>query len=250
MGPSPRPDRPCAPVFCGPLDIHAPFALHLGPCLKPPLSYCNHAFLLHPNHPLRAFLSESLPDPARASARSLLCLLPHHALTPHPNHLRASGALHLPTHAAPPLPAAPNLRLTLPRGRTFQVAIRLPARAARVRVIGRARDVRGQLGGRARACIGSKELRRAGAGWSDRLGDALHWGLQSLGRLLRLVRGAVSRRHTHAHRRCRLGQSCWGVVPVGALCSFGPDAERTGSRPCPWHWWARARTVTGDMGQG
>ena len=50
MGPSPRPDHPCAPAFSCPRDIHAP--------------------------------SESLPGPARASARSLLCLLPHHALPP------------------------------------------------------------------------------------------------------------------------------------------------------------------------
>ena len=82
--------------------------------------------------------------------------------------LRASGACRLPAHAAPPLPVppAPPPHHTLAvvhlggawlGGRIparVRVAVGSPARAARVRVTGQARDVRGRLGSRAPVCHG------------------------------------------------------------------------------------------------
>ena len=130
---------------------------------------------------------------------------------PHPKHLGRPNR----DPCGPGLRcAASTLCLTLPRDRTFRVAIRLPARAARVRVTG--------------------HCGQAPPSRSDQpVPSRRSW--------LILVRGPVSRRHTHAHRRHRrsLLSSC-GVVPVGALCSCGAAAE----------WRARAQTVTGDMGQG
>ena len=73
MGPSPRPDRPCAPAFSGPLDIHAPFAPHLSPFLAPPGPPLAHCFAFSPITPYPpslpfAGLRCSPPSNARCTA--------------------------------------------------------------------------------------------------------------------------------------------------------------------------------------
>ena len=128
----------------------------------------------------------------------------------------------------------------------MRVAFGSPARAARVRVTGQARDVRRQLRGRASIRIVDRvPSRRAGASGLGRLGG-LGGALPALRLGQFLSRRTVSRRRTYAHGHGggRLGQQGRGVGPAGPLCSLVDAAERAGRRCCRWPRRRRAWVVT------